>query len=110
MARYGRSDVVGSYVVYDPTGRDMASCMEVGENTPGYMPEDDDPATFEDYADAVAYLNERCKEYEDDADGNYRVEYGYASAGNYAAAMVWDDDKTHDLGCWISVELFEDES
>ncbi len=79
------------------------------ENTPGYMPEDDDPATFEDYADAVAYLNERAAEYADDPDGNYRVEFGWASSGNYAAVMVWDDDRTHDLGRYIGVELCEDD-
>lgn len=78
------------------------------ENTPGYLPEEDDPPVFEAYADAVAYLNERCKEYAQDPDANYRVETGYASSGNYAAAMVWDDDKTHDLGRSITVEQCEE--
>jgi hypothetical protein len=78
------------------------------ENTPGYLPDDDDPPTFEDYGDAVAYLNERAAEYADDPDGNYRVEYGCASSGNYAAVVVWDDDRAHDLGRYIAVERVED--
>jgi hypothetical protein len=73
------------------------------ENTPGYLPEDDDPATFEEYADAVAYLNERAAEYEDDPDVAYRVEYGIASGDNLAAVVVWDDSRTHDLGRVIQV-------
>ena len=73
------------------------------------MPEDDDPFTTDDYSEAVAYLNERAKEYEDDADANYRVEYGWASGNNFAAVMVWDDDKTHDLGRYIGIELCEDD-
>lgn len=79
------------------------------ENTPGYLPDDDDPPTFTEYAAAVEYLNERAAEYADDPDANYRVEYGWASSGNYAAVMVWDDDKTHDLGRYIGVELLEEE-
>ena len=33
------------------------------ENTPGYLPEDDDPPAFDDYSEAVTCLNERAKEY-----------------------------------------------
>jgi hypothetical protein len=74
------------------------------ENTPGYLPDDYDPPVFDDYASAVEYLNDRAAEYADDPDGNYRVEVGWASADNYAAVMVWDDDKTHDLGRYIGIE------
>jgi hypothetical protein len=83
------------------------STYTVIENTPGYLPEDEDPATFEDYAEAVAYLNERAAEYADDPDGSYRVEYGWASSDNLAAVMVWDDSKTHDLGRYIEIVLDE---
>jgi predicted ester cyclase len=75
------------------------------ENTPGYLPDADEPATFEEYSEAVAYLNERAAEYADDPDGSYRVEYGWASGDNLAAVMVYDDEKTHDLGRWIAVEI-----
>jgi hypothetical protein len=75
------------------------------ENTPGYLPDDDDPFVTDDYSEAVEYLNERCAEYEEIG---LRVEYGWASSGNYAAAGVFDDSKTHDLGRWIGIELLED--
>lgn len=78
------------------------------ESTPGYLSEDDDPPTFEEYADAVAYMIQRASEYENDPDGNYRVDFGYASRDNYAAANVWDRDKSHDLGRMIEVVLIQD--
>ena len=80
------------------------------ENTPGYLPEDDDPPAFDDYSEAVTCLNERAKEYEEDPDGNFRVEYGWASRDNFAAVMIYDEDKTHDLGRSIEVVKEEDES
>ena len=76
------------------------------ENTPGYMPEEDEPYITEDYSEAVAYMNGRAAEYEEDG---YRVEYGWASGDNYSAVMVYDDSKTHDLGRYIGVELLEEE-
>jgi predicted ester cyclase len=78
------------------------------ENTPGYLPEDD-PFVTDDYSAAVAYMNERAAEYTDNPDGNYRIEVGIASSNNYAAVMVWDDDKTHDLGRYIGVEINEED-
>jgi hypothetical protein len=81
------------------------------ENTPGYMPEDDDPPIFEDYADAVAYLKERVEEYLDlNADGaQYRVEEGWASQDNLSAVVIHDDSKIHDLGRWIQIVVDESE-
>lgn len=81
------------------------------ENTPGYLPEEDDPACFEDYANAVSYMNELAAEYAEDS--RFRVEYGYASEDNYAALMIYDDSKMYDLGRSIAVvwdESEEDES
>lgn len=80
------------------------------ENTPGYLPEEDDPFVTDDYSAAVTYMNERADEYENDPDGNYRVERGWASRNNYAAVMVYDDNKAYDLGRSITVELCEDDS
>ena len=77
-------------------------------NTPGYLPEDDDPATFDDYGDAVAHLNELAQEYIDDADGEYEVEYGIASGDNLAAVIVHDKSKIHDLG--YVIQIMRDES
>jgi hypothetical protein len=90
----------------------MTAQWIVIENTPGYMPDDDDPFITDDYSAAVAYLNERCEEYADiigDDKPVYRVEYGWASSGNYAAAMIWDDSRTHDLGRYIGVESYDEE-
>lgn len=73
------------------------------ENTPGYMPEDDDPATFEDVEKARMYAWERAQEYANDPDGNYRVTDD--GAGEYGCDTYWveDLDKTHDLGRVIQV-------
>jgi hypothetical protein len=73
------------------------------ENTPGYLPDSDDPFTTDDYALAVEYLNERAAEYADDPDGNFEVEYGIASGDNLAAVIVHDRDKSHDLGRVIEI-------
>jgi predicted ester cyclase len=73
------------------------------ENTPGYLPDSVEPFETDDYAAAVAYLNERAAEYADDPDGNFKVEYGFASGDNYAAVMVYDLDKRHDLGRVIEI-------
>jgi hypothetical protein len=77
------------------------------ESTPGYMPDDDDPFTTDDYAAAVAHLNELAAGYADDPDGNYEVTYGLASSANLAAVSVADLDKIHDLGRWIAIEIDE---
>ncbi len=87
---------------------DIRAQYIVIENTPGYLPEDDDPYITDDYAAAVAYMNELAQSYADDPDGNYRIEVGWASPNNYAAVMVYDDDREHDLGRYIGVELLED--
>jgi hypothetical protein len=79
------------------------------ESTPGYMPDDDDPFTTDDYAAAVAHLNELAAGYADDPDGNYEVTYGLASSANLAAVAVADLDKIHDLGRWIAIEIDEDD-
>jgi hypothetical protein len=73
------------------------------ESTPGYMPEDNDPATFEEYADAVAYANELADELEDQG---YTTDRGWASSGNYYAIKAERDDTVApDLGRFIAVEL-----
>lgn len=82
------------------------------ENTPGYMPEDDDPFVTDDYAAAVQYMNERVESYAEfvaEGEGTPVIEWGMASTGNYAAAAVTDTSRKHDLGRWFSVELCEDE-
>ncbi len=84
----------------------MAVVYVVIENTPGYMPEEDEPLETENYAHAVEYMNQRAAEYEEEG---LRVEYGWASGANLAAVMVYDDSKMHDLGRYIGIELAEEE-
>jgi hypothetical protein len=75
------------------------------ENTPGYLPDADDPAVFDAYEDAVAYANELCDELE--ADG-YEVDRSWASSGNYFAAHAERSDTVApDLGRFVAVELDE---
>lgn len=84
------------------------------ENTPGYLPEDDDPFISDDYAAVVAYMNQRVEEYveylQDDPDvGPDGVSVTpMASSGNYAAVHVTCNAHEHDLGRWFSVEICED--
>lgn len=81
----------------------------VVENTPGYLPEDDDPPVFHTYSDAVAYANERADEYEHDPDGRYDVDRSYASSENTYCVVVHDCDREHDLGRVIEVLRYEEE-
>lgn len=76
------------------------------EYTPGYMPDEDDPAVFEEYAAAVMYMNEKASEFEEVDDG-FRVVYGAASSDNLAAVLVYDDNKTHDLGRVIAIQHYD---
>ena len=60
-----------------------------------HMPDSDEPAEFENYADAVAYANELCDELEK---AGYSVDRSWASSGNYFAAFA------PDLGRYVAVE------
>ena len=82
------------------------------ENTPGYLPEDDDPFITDDYDEAVAYMNERADslaEFIAESDGKPEISTGWASPNNYAAVMVYDLSHKHDLGRYIGVELVEED-
>jgi len=71
------------------------------ESTPGYMPDADEPAVFDNYADAVAYANELCNELEEQG---YTVDRSWASQDNlFAAHATRDDTIAPDLGRTIQV-------
>jgi hypothetical protein len=57
------------------------------EFTPGLMPEDDDPPTFDSHWDAVKWLSGRAEEYVNDPDGDFTVEVhagaDFASISDY---------------------------
>lgn len=75
------------------------------ENTPGYLPEEDDPFITDDYSAAVAYMNERVEEYEDHiAEGGGEP----ATSRGPRSAYVTDMTREHDLGRNFSVDEYEE--
>jgi len=76
------------------------------ENTPGYMPEADEPAEFDTYAEAVAYADELADEL---AEAGYdRIDRSWASRDNYYAIHAERSDTVApDLGRTIEVTRAE---
>ncbi len=83
------------------------------ENTPGYLPENDDPLTFDSYAEAlnhlVEYNKELSEEFDPDGFPTYEVypivngwfKYGFlGSIGN---------PESHDLGRYVTIEEVEED-
>jgi hypothetical protein len=90
----------------------MVTSFVVIENTPGYLPEEDDPYVTDDYLAAVAYMNARVAEYVEfieETGAEAEVSQGWASPNNYAAVMVYDKSREHDLGRYFGVEIDEEE-
>lgn len=56
----------------------------VVENTPGYLPEDDDPATFEDLDEAVAYADGLARSIHD----SY-AEHGEPATWDRSSPTLW---------------------
>ena len=76
------------------------------ENTPGYMPESDDPFVTQSYEEAVRYANELADELEEQG---YTVDRSWASADNYTCIHATKPDEPHDLGRVIQVMNHEEE-
>lgn len=116
MTDHARDPITDEIVNWN---REEKQMFTVIINTPGYLSEQDDPPVFDEYADAVAYLNEEIADHlEQLNDGAAAVgdplpaghiEWGLASSGNYAAAMLYDHNKMHDLGTSYAVEAIEQE-
>lgn len=77
----------------------------VVESGPGYMPGQDEPAEFDNYADAVAYANELADELEEQG---YECDRSWASSQNTYAISCTTSEKIHDLG--RTIEVLADES
>jgi hypothetical protein len=73
----------------------------VTEYSPGYLPDSDDPALFDDYRDAVDYANELADELEDDG---YITDRGWASSDNLYAIHATDPDSIGGRDRIISIE------
>jgi hypothetical protein len=79
------------------------------ENTPGYMPDDDDPATFDDRTDAVHYLRdevERLCEHIQEGEGDPFVSW----TEERDSAHVTDSTREHDLGRVFEIAQQEEEA
>jgi len=82
------------------------------ENTPGYLPEDDDPAVFDSVDEAREYATEQLdrlidhiaegQDFDDDANG-------WTVIGDFAegdlSVVVYDGARSHDLGRVIEIVL-----
>jgi hypothetical protein len=72
------------------------------ENTPGYLPDDDDPATFEDRRDAIRYMIELVRFNRD-----FRLEGGEDVGGwidrDAGSAYLVDEGRPYDLGRYFEV-------
>lgn len=83
-----------------------ASKWIVVENTPGYMPDDDDPYVTDDYRDALRYMVTLVRESRD-----FSVDGG-ADIGGWldreaGAAFLVDEGRPHDLGRYFEVMPLE---
>jgi hypothetical protein len=84
------------------------------ENTPGYLPEDDDPATFETIEEARVYASDLLSRlldsiYESQMDDPEPV--GFTVSGSFQedlSVIVFDNARMHDLGRVI--EILREES
>ena len=77
------------------------------ENTPGYLPDADEPAEFDTYAEGVAYANELADELEEQG---YECDRSWASSQNTYCISCTTSEKIHDLGRVIEVLEAEEES
>ncbi len=68
------------------------------ENTPGYLPENDDPATFEMFEDAYAYAVELAHELEDE---------GYEISEDLSVGQIYAERSPTDLGRVIEIVTAE---
>lgn len=81
----------------------------VVENTPGYLPEDDDPAKFDDLGEAREYAKERLESLVEFILEGQDYEYGEDGvdvSGDFSddtSVYVSDKARTHDLGRVIEI-------
>jgi hypothetical protein len=88
-----------------PKGESAMKGWVVIENTLGYLPEDDDPATFELESDARVYASDRLSRLLDHIyEGQIADERdeGFTVIGSFAqgdmSVLVYDNSREHDLG------------
>ncbi len=86
------------------------------ESTPGYMPDDDDPPTFDNITDARVYASDLLSRLLDTLYDSQMLDEvpapGFDVQGSFAdtdcfSVLVYDKSREHDLGRVI--EIIEDE-
>lgn len=75
------------------------------ENTPGYLPEDDEPAEFETQREALRYMIERMRSYRDE----HEDVGGWIDRENMCGFLV-DEGRPHDLGRAFEVHTTTEEA
>jgi len=81
------------------------------ESTPGYLPEDDDPAVFDSVDEARVYASDRLSSlldsiYEGQIYGTTDGYVGWKVIGTFQAdrtVVVYDNSRQHDLGRLIEI-------
>jgi hypothetical protein len=83
------------------------------ENTPGYLPEEDDPATFEDLADARTYASDRLSSLLDSLLWDTDDLSVLSISGSFQedrSVYVTDTRRAHDLGRVIEILDYTEEN
>ena len=79
----------------------MTARYAVIESTPGYMPDDDDPATFTDRREALRYMVRLVREYRDSF---YPInDFGGWLDREAGCAFLVDEGRPHDLGRYFEI-------
>lgn len=76
------------------------------ESTPGYLPEDYDPATFETLEDAMVYASDCLSRLLDFIVDGQEDDEGFTVHGSFqedTSVIVYDKSREHDLGRIIEI-------
>jgi hypothetical protein len=89
----------------EPQGawRDGPARYVVIENTPGYLPDDDEPATFALFHEAVAHMDSLVESYREGIEGGGTLDRHVSMMRYRASAYVTDPAREHDLGRYFEV-------
>lgn len=77
------------------------------ESTPGYLPDDDHPATFSDLSEARVYAQDLvCEICDEIYEGEAGLEGCFTIEGSFQedlSVTIYDRSKTHDLGRVVEI-------
>ena len=81
------------------------------ESTPGYLPEDDDPAVFDDLDEARVYASDRLSSLLDHIVEGQDGDEGFTVHGSFQddrSVLVYDKAREHDLGRLIEIADYQE--